>query len=835
MKCTAEIFSATHWRGNRIAAFLLALLAPVLPVNAQEGEEGEILQRETIEVIGTTPVPGAGLPRTKIPYRIQSASDKDLEQSLSTDLTDYANRKIGGLIINEAQSNRLQPDILYRGFTASPLLGLPQGLAVYQNSVRVNEAFGDTVNWELLPEAAIARIDLIGGANPLFGLNTLGGALALQTKNGFTHPGYGLEARAGAFGSSLWQFHGGGTRDRLGAFVAGSFFDEDGWRDDSPSDARSLFSTFGYRSRDAQLDFNYTYGDSDLTGNGAVPPGLLRDGGRRAIFTAPDNTKNDMHLTNLEFGRWFNPQTRLAGNVFYRANDTNSFNGDASEFEECNVDDPDTRMVDETEFLCEEGEDEPIEDQRENLIAEENDDGTERNAINNRSRRDQKSYGGTLELTLAQPWGRFENQLILGGAYFEGITDFDSSVEIASLNAARSTVGTDLFVPREGVAVETETRTWSGYFTDTFSLTARWNLTLSGRYNHTWVELRDRGGSASYPLTVEDETSRLTGEHEYGRFNPAAGVSYEFRPNSHTYFNYSESSRAPTPVELACADENDPCNLPNSFLADPPLEQVVTRGIEWGMRSERQWLARAERKGGADVRNELRSFFWDLGLFYSRNEDDILFQCTGGATCSEGFFANIGETQRVGAEFSAGGQRGYWHWGLNYTYLHATYGEDFTASSPGHPNTDEDDGNLQVSDGDRIPGIPLHSIKGLLEFATPTRIKDSDTPPTMRIGAEWSYSSSRYLRGDESNEDKPLGGYFLLNLYSEYRPLPWVGLFLRIDNVLDKEYETFGLYGEDDEVEEVLIGQFPGADNYGSRFVSPGAPRAGYLGIRISM
>ncbi|MDD9824907.1 MAG: TonB-dependent receptor, partial [Gammaproteobacteria bacterium] len=131
--------------------------------------------------------------------------------------------------------------------------------------------------------------------------------------------------------------------------------------------------------------------------------------------------------------------------------------------------------------------------------------------------------------------------------------------------------------------------------------------------------------------------------------------------------------------------------------------------------------------------------------------------------------------------------------------------------------------------GDRIPGIPLHSIKGLLEFATPTRIKDSDTPPTMRIGAEWSYSSSRYLRGDESNEDDPLGGYFLLNLYTEYRPLPSVGLFLRIDNVLDKEYETFGLYGEADEVPALE------ARDYGSRFVSPGAPRAGYLGIRISM
>lgn len=82
------------------------------------------------------------------------------------------------------QGNPFQPDLNFRGFTASPLLGTPQGLSVYMDGVRLNQPFGDVVSWDLIPRSVIGSIALMPGSNALFGLNTLGGALAIQTKDG---------------------------------------------------------------------------------------------------------------------------------------------------------------------------------------------------------------------------------------------------------------------------------------------------------------------------------------------------------------------------------------------------------------------------------------------------------------------------------------------------------------------------------------------------------------------------------------------------------------------------------------------------------------------------
>ncbi|RDJ94108.1 Plug domain-containing protein, partial [Lacticaseibacillus rhamnosus] len=128
-----------------------------------------------------------------VPANVQRALAEQIERSQSLDLTDFLNREFGSVSINHAQNNPLQPDFNFRGFTASPLLGLPQGLSVYENGVRINEPFGDVVNWDLIPESAIASIQLIPGSNPAFGLNTLGGAAAIYTKSGAQYPGGDVE------------------------------------------------------------------------------------------------------------------------------------------------------------------------------------------------------------------------------------------------------------------------------------------------------------------------------------------------------------------------------------------------------------------------------------------------------------------------------------------------------------------------------------------------------------------------------------------------------------------------------------------------------------------
>ncbi len=774
-------------------AIIFALTASSIPAAGLAQDDPETM--ETMEVIGVTPTLGVGLPEEVIPYNVQSADTEDFNRTKSLDVTDYMNRNFTGVIVNDAQNNPLQPDIQYRGFTASPLLGLPQGLAVYQNGVRINEVFGDTVNWDLIPESSIANMNLIGGANPLYGLNTLGGAISIETKNGFTHPGHSLEVYGGSFERHVTTLESGGNNGALGYYATLQYFDEEGWRDLSPSDSLNLFTSLSYRDGDTTaLDLNFNYADTDLIGNGAIPIELANQD-REAIFTAPDQTQNELFFVELDGEHWINDLTQISGNLFYRDNDTESFNGDGSEFEDCD------EAGGPPGVLCEEDDNDPIEDQFGNTIAVDGGNG-ERNAINNRSLRDQKNWGGSLQTTFLGDLFNRNNQVIVGAAYNYGEVDFNSNTEIALLNAQRSTLGTGLFVPEEGTFVNSETESWSLFITDTLSLTEKLDLTLSGRYNHTNVELLDRGGSDGLSEPQPD----LNGDHDFDRFNPAAGITYAFRPNLSGYFSYSESARAPTAVELACAEPDAPCNLPNGFLADPPLEQVVAKSFEGGFR------------GSFSQLGILRNVGWQIGAFHTTNEDDIIFQNTGGVSGNEGFFDNIGDTERVGMELGLTGQLQRLDWFMSYAYTSATFDTPFESSSANNPTADADE-LIQVQSGDDIPGIPDHVFKVGGDYAVTSKLS---------IGADLLYKSGVYLRGDESNDLGKLDSYVTVNLRGSYQVTKHLSFFARVNNLFDEDYESFGLLGEPDEI--------PGFDDFeDNRFVGVGAPISGFVGVRVQM
>src|ERR1700735_772850 len=183
-----------------------------------------------VTVISNTPLEGLGLPLNQIPANVQTANSKDMESQQTLGIADYLNNNFSGVSISESQDNPFQPDINYHGFTASPLLGTPEGLSVYVDGVRVNESFGDTVNWDLIPESAISTVSLISGSNPVFGLNTLGGALSIQTKSGHDNPGTEIEAYGGSFGRRSVQAETGGESGAFDYFLTGTYFDETGWR-----------------------------------------------------------------------------------------------------------------------------------------------------------------------------------------------------------------------------------------------------------------------------------------------------------------------------------------------------------------------------------------------------------------------------------------------------------------------------------------------------------------------------------------------------------------------------------------------------------------------------
>jgi outer membrane receptor protein involved in Fe transport len=745
-------------------------------------EEADVIQNESIEVIGITPAHGTGLPVDMIPFAIQSATAEDIERSQSLDLSQFLNRNLGSVTINEAQNNPLQPDIQYRGF--------PQGLAVYQNGVRVNEAFGDVVNWDLIPKSSISSINLIGGANPIFGLNTLGGAISITTKSGFTHEEHSLEVYGGSYERIVTTMESGGNNGTWGYYFTGSYFDEDGWRDASESDALNLFSALSWRGIDSTLDLTINYGDTELVGNGPIPVELEAID-RSAIFTSPDITENDMYLFNLEGTHWLDDETQLAGNIFYRSNDADSFNGDGSEFEDCGFN---------LGFLCEDNADlgtaaeEVITDQNGNPIPN-TVAGADLDAINNISNRDQESFGGNIQTSFLNDLFDHQNSLIVGTSYNQALADFGAVVEAASLNADRSTSGTGLFAIADGTQIKTHTRTWSIYITDTFSITDDLILTLSGRYNNTSVKIGDR--SSMNPLVDPDDPGALNGEHDYSRFNPAVGLNWSFHPNVTVYGSYSESARAPTTVELSCADPNAPCNLPNAFLADPPLDQVVTKNFEGGFRGTL----------GSDVE-------WSIGAFHSINNDDIIFISTGGISSNEGFFDNIGDTKRVGVELGLSGSWSKLDWFTNYSYLEATFDDSFTSSSPNNPAADAN-GDIAVEEGDRIPGLPEHNLKIGADY---------HFTPKFSVGTDLVYNSDQHFRGDEANLLDTIDGYVVVNARASYQFNKNISVFGNVNNLFDTDYESFGLLGEPDEI-------FPGFSD--PRFVGVGSPISAYVGMKV--
>ncbi len=628
--------------------------------------------------------------------------------------------------INSAQGNPLQVDLYYRGFAASPLLGLPMGMAVYQNGVRLNEPLGDTVNWDLVPMNAVAGLSLLSGSNPLYGLNTLGGAIVIEMKNGFTHPGHAVEAEGGSYERFIGNFESGGNNGEFAWYVNAQRFYEGGWRDLSKSWAENLYASFDWRGDGATLGLNYHRGRSDLKGNGLLPAGLL-DGERDAIFTAPDITENDMYMWALRGDYEISDDMRLSGNLYYRDNATDSFNGDGAEEELIDPADPMDRVQACEDISCD--------------------------AVNNISERSQRAHGGVLELDFPLDWFGLQHDLNAGMGYYEGRSTFDSRVQYATLDpntrstrGPRSVAGDFSDDDDDTTDVKTRVKRTYLYLGDSISVGDAWTVNLAGFYHDSEIRLTDRTG----------DQPELNGSHDYDNFNWSTGAVWHWRSDTDFYGSYSESSRLPTPIELACSEE---------ILA-----------------------------------------------------------------------------ARVGIEASLAGDYGRLDWRLNYTWLEATFEDDFEAL------VSEDYAALgatvrevcpnrgtgcaaadmvevaSVGKGDDIPGIPQHLFKAAADYAFTDRFS---------VGVDMIAVSDSHLRGDESNQLDEVSGYAVFNARANYRAGGFEA-FVLIENLFDRDYENFGLIGEEPELGREVGGD-PSVlelDDERALYYAPGAPLSVWGGVR---
>ncbi|WP_420467075.1 TonB-dependent receptor [Panacagrimonas sp.] len=741
----------------------------------------------TIEVYASSPLGPPGGDAQRAIANTQSL-DGDALAAPGQRAVGDALQDLGSVFRTDATGSPFQPDLFYRGYSISPLLGLPQGLAVYLDGVRVNEPFGDTVNFDLIPLIALQRADLIPGSNPVFGRNTLAGALALSTKTGFDAPGVGLHLSAGEFGRRGASAEYGVAAESAALYLAAEHFEEDGWRDFSDSRASRLFMRGTWLADDhTQLDASLQAADNRVRGNGATPLALLEAEGREAVFTHPDQTRPELMFLTLAANRQLDGNARLSATGYVRSNRIDTFNGDGTEFEACerpaNVDGAGNP------FLCEEesDEEEVVEDLNgEPVLA--SDDNT--SATQNRSRTDQTAYG--LALQFEKPLGN--HRVVTGASADFGDIEFDSGTELARLTDVRGTVGSGIFVGEAVVDVDASNDSVGVYLMDTWRVSEQLELTAAGRWNRTEIELRDQ---------IPD--GDLSGQHDFSRFNPMVGASYALTPQWTAFGSWSQSTRAPTPVELTCANPEDPCRLPNGFVDDPPLDEVVTRTAELGLRH------RSQRWSGS------------VALFHAVSRDDILFITDGNLT-NTGYFDNVGETLREGVELLVDVDLGHgWHVEAAYTALVAEFSEDFLVNSPNHPvrdPLDEDqpaDFTRQVEKGDAIPLIPRQQGRLALDWHDNRWHFDLEA-----VGR----GHSRY-RGDEANVDpEKIPGFVVLGAHADWKVTKNLELHAGVENLLDRDFETFGVYGEGD---EVLGDEFEEA----RRFVGAGAPTTFEAGVSL--
>jgi outer membrane receptor protein involved in Fe transport len=739
-----------------------------------------------IYVTATTPLHGSHLPKDHVAANVQTISAEDLADHKSLDLSAYAGEALGSVHINDVQGNPLQSDVQYRGFLASPLLGAPQGLSMYLDGVRLNEPFGDTINWDLIPSNAIRSVNVIPGSNPIFGLNTLGGALSLETKTGFSDPGVDGTLLYGSWGRKLARANAGAHGEQFGIFAAAQVFDENGWRNLSPTRSEHGFVSASYQGvgQDAgtTADLSLIAANTSLTGNGPLPEQLLATD-RTAIFTAPDPTENRLFMATLRGEHPLSAHLRLSGTSYLRTNRTRTVNGDQRDWVECKAT---------PGALCstdDQGNEAPVLDKAGMPVAFD----ASYDAANNRTDTRQTSYGVAAQLAVDAPVAARENHLFVGADASQSRIRFRSQTTVGTLGDDRVVTDIGFVDPASPIAVDSTVNNLGVYATDTFSIRPDLFLTLSGRFNLTQLSLDDRIG---------DE---LSGDHSFYRINPAAGISYQPRRWLGGYASYSESNRAPTAVELTCASPADPCRLPNAFVSDPPLAQVVARTVEFGVRG-------VARPSGLTIS-------YDLAAFHTVNSSDILF-ISSGMVANQGYFANVGDTRRQGIEVDLTGRKRFdggsrIDAAVHYTVLDATFETPFTALSETHP--DAVNGLIHVPAGASIPSIPKHVVKLALGFRSWFGLS---------AGVNVIGNSGQYLRGDEANLLAQVPSYVVVNARAAYRVGSHASVFILADNLLGAADSTFGVLGD----ATGILG--PTYDS--PRFLGPGAPRAAWLGVDLN-
>lgn len=744
-----------------------------------------------IYVYPTAPGSGRGLEVDRVPSAINAVDANQIKRTGSLSVTDALRDNIAGVSTSEVTGNPFQPNVEFRGFVASPVTGTPQGLAVYQNGVRINEAFSDVVNWDLIPTAAIRSVTLVTN-NPAFGLNALGGAINLQMKDGFTYQGAELDVMGGSFGRIQGSAQWGKQVDQnYGIYAALEGLHDNGFRNFSQSDVRRFYSDVGYKAGDSEFHVNMGAAKNDFGANATVPAELL-DKYWGATYTTPQTSSNRVGYLNLTAKADATPAWTLEGTAHLRRYEQKIVDGNPTNVGACTAD---------ATLLCFGDGATPANGSNGVQLGNPFASGTILGEIDRSSIRS-TSFGVSGQATNTDRLFGHENRFVMGTSYDASVTRYDAVAEIGSIGENLVVSGGGLFLGPTGtvdtglagpVSLRTVNQYNGLYAMDTFNVTDAFAITGGGRFNVARITLEDQLGTA------------LNGGTTYTRFNPVIGGTYKITPELTAYAGYSEANRVPTPLELGCADPNNPCLIAAFLVSDPPLKQVVSKTVEAGLRGTKEL--------------NIGTLGWKIGGFRATNYDDILAVPVPDRT-GFGYFTNVGRTRRQGLEAELNIKSPTLQFQASYSFVDARFLDALALGS--HSPFADANGNIQVLPGNQIPAIPRHRVKVGVEYAVTEEWK---------VGGNALFVSSQYLVGDESNQSSKLPSYTVFNLHTSYQVTRNVQLYGKIDNIFDNRYATYGQFFDTGAVPNFTNGGNPFTD---PRSLSPARPRAFYAGARVT-
>jgi iron complex outermembrane receptor protein len=759
-----------------------------------------------LSVVSTTPITGLGFDRDKVPALVQTLTAEDFTRANSPSVLDALQQRIPGVVTTDVQGNSLFPDFRYRGFAASPLQGTPQGIAVYMNGIRINEAFGDTVNWDMIPTVAIGRAD-VWTNNPAFGLNAIGGAVSLQMKDGFTYQGTEIDVSGGSFGRFGGSVQYGGRKDEWALYLAATGLKDDGWRYQSPARIARFYGDLGRKTMDSEIHLVASAANNYFGVIGPTPVDLLaRD--YRSIYTWPQTTKNEAQLVALNGRFSLTDHLTLQANLYLRHFKQGHVDGNTADVENCGND-----------TLC------LADDAFPGLTVAERQLRTQSGGVVNCAGPGADPCSqpfGTIDRTLTKAWTvggslqttndakifGHDNYFTLGASVDHSKIDFEGSSQLgyifpnffvgpnlASSPESGSIIHTDSYIGYAPVVLGARSTYFGMYLNDTFDITTRLSVTAGARYNVAMIEMADLLGTSP----------DLNGAYTFSRLNPVVGLTYKMLPAATFYAGYSEANRAPTPLELGCSNPQRPCLLEGFLVSDPPLQQVVAHTYEAGLRG--------------NVKVENGKIDWKFGLFRTDSSNDIIHVAS--SIQGRGVYQNVGGTRRQGIEASAEYRSRDWLAYASYALVDATYQFTGSIASPNNPLVTPDNPNILVTPGKQIPGIPRHLVKFGADYAV---------TPQWKVGGDVIWVGSQWYVGDDANWNVKVADYWVANLHTSYQINKQVQIYGLVNNLFNRHYAAFGTYFDPRGASLVIPN--PPTDH---RTNTPGQPLSLYVGMRARL